>query len=203
MAAKVLNKPRKRSKNGQLAGPAWDIALLYPTQGHWDVCDYLDLGGNRLVEFSDGAIEVLPMPTTSHQLSVLFLCRMLGDFASVGNLGLVAPAGVRVQLWPEKFRAPDVVFMLAKNLKRAGEEFWDGADLVMEIVSGGPSDRRRDLKIKPVEYARAGIAEYWLIDPQRKTITVLSLKGKSTKCMASSRSELRPRRGCCPASPWT
>ncbi len=45
----------------------------------------------------------------------------------------------------------------------------------MEVVSGGAADRQWDKVIKREEYARAGISEYWLIDPDEAVITVLSL----------------------------
>ena len=54
-------------------GPAWEIATLFPDQGQWDEWDYLALDTNRLVEFADGYVEVLPMPTELHQDLVLFL----------------------------------------------------------------------------------------------------------------------------------
>ena len=53
--------------------PAWEIARLFPNQGGWSEQEYFDLSrGNRLVEFSDGFVEVLPMPTTTHQMIVFF-----------------------------------------------------------------------------------------------------------------------------------
>jgi Uma2 family endonuclease len=58
------------------------------------------------------------------------------------------------------------------------EDYWDGADLVMEVVSPDPKDRKRDLETKPREYARAGIPEYWIIDPEQGRIQVLTLEGK-------------------------
>ena len=59
------------------------------------------------------------------------------------------------------------------------EEYWEGADLVMEVVSPGDEDRRRDLKTKREEYAQAGIPEYWIIDPELERITVLTLEGQT------------------------
>ena len=56
------------------------------------------------------------------------------------------------------------------------EALTDGADLVMEIVSDGKRDRDRDLISKRAEYARAGIPEYWLIEPNERRITVLALQ---------------------------
>lgn len=171
-----------RHANSQLVGeipePAWDIAELFPLQGSWSEEEYLALDSNRIVEFSDGSIEVPPMPTTSHQLIVLHLYGLLNFFVSRRRLGTALVAALRVRLRPGKIREPDVVFMLKKHIQRMGEEFWEGADLVMEVVSGNKKDRRRDLVIKRKEYARAGIPEYWIVDPREERIIVLHLEGK-------------------------
>ena len=169
---------RHRSRKGDEFEPAWDIAYLFPSQGSWTEEEYLALDGNYLVEFDDGFIEVLPMPTTSHQLIIGYLYGLLISFLSRRKLGTVLFAALRVRLWPGKFREPDVIFMLKIHVQRIGEEFWEGADLVMEVVSGGKEDRRRDLVIKRHEYARAGIPEYWIVDPRQARITVLRLAGK-------------------------
>ncbi len=49
---------------------------------------------------------------------------------------------------------------------------------MMEVVIGDDDDRRRDLVIKRDEYARAGISEYWIVDPRDEQITVLHLARK-------------------------
>ena len=158
--------------------PTWEVARLFPAQGDWSEEDYLALNGNRLVELSDGILEVLPMPTTSHQLLVLYLYGLVLGFTTNADLGTVLVAPLRVRLWRGKFREPDLMFLLREHGDRIGEEFWNGADLVMEVVSGAGADRRRELTTKRREYARAGIAEYWIVDPQEEQITVLRLAGK-------------------------
>lgn len=155
--------------------PAWDVARLFPEQGHWSELEYLSLNGNRLVEFSHGWVEVLTMPTMAHQLMVLFLYEVLKSFVSPRQLGRVLVAPMRVRLWPGKIREPDVIFMLADHAARMGNEAWEGADLVMEVVSD--DDRRRDIETKRFEYARAGIPEYWIVDPMLQQITVLRMDG--------------------------
>ena len=107
--------------------------------------EYLALDGNFFAEYSDGIIEFLPMPTTSHQLIAYLLCTCHRAFAAggPGGFGLLAP--LRVRLWPGKFREPDVLYVLPEHLHLVGEQFWEGADLVMEVVS---EDRRRDLGVK-------------------------------------------------------
>jgi Uma2 family endonuclease len=167
--------PRTRSR------PAWDVATLYPDQGQWDENEYLALTENlnRLVELSQGVLEVLPMPKPSHQRIVRYLFGALMAFVSPRDLGEVLFAPLRIRLWKETYREPDVVFMLAAHADRKGEEYWEGADLVMEVVSGKTKDRTRDLIIKRLEYAKAGINEYWIVDPREKRIIVLKRRGKS------------------------
>jgi Uma2 family endonuclease len=155
--------------------PAWDVARLFPDQGHWSEEDYLALDTNHLVELSDGHVEILPMPTVPHQRILALLYNALLAFASANRLGEVLFAPVRIQLWPGKFREPDLVFMLAQNESRIHKEYWDRADLVTEVVSD--DDRGRDLDVKRREYAEAGIPEYWIVDPQLVRITVLALEG--------------------------
>lgn len=157
------------------AEPTWDVALLFPAQGSWSEEEYLGLTGNRLVEYSHGYLEVLPMPTTSHQRIVACLYGLLLQFVSAGRLGTVLFAPLRVRLWPGKYREPDILFMLAQNQAKMREEFWEGADLVVEVVSN--EDRRRDIETKRREYAQAAIREYWIVDPLEQQISVLRLEG--------------------------
>ncbi len=150
--------------------PAWDIARLFPPQGHWSEEDYFALPNNGLVEFSSGTIEVLPMPSELHQLMVAFLYRALAQFVREHQLGTVLFAPLRIQLWPGKYREPDVVFMFKHHAHRRSAQYWFGADLVMEVVS--PDDPHRDRVTKHREYAEAGIPEYWLVDPTSQTLTI-------------------------------
>lgn len=173
--AVVVSQAAARAKGRE---PTWEIAYLFPVQGDWSEEEYLALPTNRLVEFSQGVLEVLPMPTTSHQLLVAYLYGLLLSFAGSRDLGTVLFAPLRVRLWRGKFREPDLVYVRKENAGRIGEDYWDGADLVMEVVSDDDEDRRRDLETKRREYARAGIPEYWIIDPREERILVLRLAGK-------------------------
>ena len=60
---------------------AWEVATLYPEQGEWSEEGYLDLtdGTNRRIEFTDGRLEFLPMPTEVHQELLEFLSGNLGE----------------------------------------------------------------------------------------------------------------------------
>ncbi len=157
--------------------PAWDLALLYPMQGHWSHEDYLTLtdGTNRLIEYTNGQIEVLPVPTIEHQLILTYLFRMLDGFVVQRQLGVVLTAGTRVYIEPDRYREPDLVFNFTASHARSNRRYYDGADLVMEVVSDDPESRVRDIEDKRAEYALAGIREYWIVDPQEQQITVLQL----------------------------
>jgi Uma2 family endonuclease len=112
------------------------------------------------------------MPSQVHQAIILYILQVLRQFVLARGLGVVSFAGLRVKMSDDKFREPDVVFMRKQNDHRRNNDYWEGADLVMEVVS---SNREHDLVTKRREYAEAGIPEYWIIDPQLRTITVLTL----------------------------
>jgi Uma2 family endonuclease len=178
MKRKSKKKPTAgHDRSGRMNEPAWEIALLFPTQGNWSEDDYLGLHTKHFVELVDGHLEVLAMPTMTHQLALLYVCKVLRAFAHPKR-ALVVPGPLPVRLWPGTFREPDVVLMLNEHRNRVHEEYWEGADLAMEVVSADPESRRRDLKKKRAEYARAGIREYWIVDPKLKQITILALRGK-------------------------
>lgn len=155
--------------------PTWEIARLFPDQGSWCEEEYLNMDTNRLLEYSHGYLEVLPMPTDMHQAILAFLFELLQGFVKNKGLGTVRFAALPVRLWEGKFREPDLMFLLAKNMEKRNKKFWDGADLVMEVVSD--ENRRHDLETKRFEYAKAGIPEYWIVDPRKAQMTVLRLDG--------------------------
>ena len=148
---------------------------LLPLQGLWTEEQYLRLTDqtNRFIEFTEGSVEVLPMPTRKHQAISRFL--FLAFLAFVQRLGgTVFYAPLRVRVAPGRFREPDLVLLLDVNDPRNQNAFWLGADLVVEIVS--PDYVERDTVIKRADYAEAGISEYWIVNPQEETITVLKLE---------------------------
>jgi len=154
---------------------AWEVATLLPPQGHWSEEEYLWVANrtNKLVELSDRSIEVLPIPSPKHQKIVAFLYRLLFSLVEAQSLGTVLFAPLSVRLWPGKFREPDLIFIFAEHADWEEEGCWNGADLVVEVVS--PSNPDHDLETKRQEYALAGIPEYWIVNPENETITVLWL----------------------------
>ncbi|RRR70527.1 MAG: Uma2 family endonuclease [Candidatus Viridilinea halotolerans] len=159
----------------QLAGDTTDIDLA-SLQGLWSVEQYLKLSNqtSRLLEFTDGVIEVLPMPTKRHQaISLFMLLALLAYIRPRGGAVFYAP--LRLAIRPGVFREPDLMLLLDQHDPRAQDAFWLGADLVVEIVS--PDNPKRDTEEKPRDYAAAGIPEYWIVNPLDASITVLVLNG--------------------------
>ncbi len=180
MNAPTIALAPKRPQRSQRGEPPWEIAVLFPHQGEWTDVEYLALQRktNLLVELSDGCIEVLPMPSPFHQRIVKFLFRLLETFVFTLGSGevLFAPLPIRLRLG--KFRDPDVVYLAPGRIIDPHRQP-HGADLVVEVVSDDEEDRERDLETKRLEYAQAGITEYWIVDPREHKILVLTLEGAS------------------------
>ncbi len=168
--------PVHRSQPGD---PTWEIAALFPAQGAWSELEYLSLDTNRLIEFSDGTLEVLEMPTELHQLIAFFLCTRIRNPESGNPAGIALMAPFRIRLFAGKFREPDVMFILNENRERRQKQYWESADLVIEVVSD--DDPKRDLVLKRSEYAQAKISEYWIVDPRDRSIRVLTLDNDGSR----------------------
>ena len=150
---------------------------ILPRQGCWSDEAYLWLTdhGRRRLEFTDGRIEELPVPTFTHQAVLLFLYHLFHDHLRPRGVAMVS--GLRMRIREGKFREPDLLMLCERSDPRNQDRYWLGADLVAEVVS--PDDPDRDLVEKRADYAEAGIPEYWIVDPRDETITVLTLDGEA------------------------
>jgi Uma2 family endonuclease len=157
---------------------AWELATLFPEQGGWSENEYLDLTDEtkRRIEFTDGRVEFLPMPTEVHEALVQFLFIALYQFVNQTDCGKVYFSGIRLRIRPRKLRLPDVIFLHKDHFHARHNRVWDGADLVMEVVSPDPKDRQRDYEQKLADYAEGGVAEYWIVDPDERRVLVHRLE---------------------------
>jgi Uma2 family endonuclease len=171
-------KPDRPRRKGN-PEPTWEIARLFPSQGDWSEEEYFALESNHLIEYSDGFLEFLPMPTIFHQLILQFLYKQLDSFVAANNLGTVVLTGYKVRLRTRKYREPDILFIKAANRSRIKKQYCERVDLAIEVVS--EKNRAHDVDTKRLEYARAGIPEYWIVDAEKGTITVLVLKARERR----------------------
>lgn len=162
----VRTAPSEREK--ELAA-----SLVFDT--HWTEEAYLTISDlNRILELSEGRLVIHDMPKPKHQRIVRNLSRQLESWAEQHGAGERLFARMPVRLWPGKFREPDVVFYLAEHVDRIGEDYGEVPDLVVEVLS--PTTAQLDREEKSSEYAQAGIPEYWIIDPDGRTVEVFVLQ---------------------------
>jgi len=129
---------------------------------------------DTLAEWVDGEIIMTSPASDRHQDLARFLTSVLGIFVETQELGVIRPAPFQMKL--EQGREPDLLFVAREHLDRLGGACLDGpADLVVEIVS--PESAGRDRGEKFYEYARGGVPEYWLIDPQMESVEFYRLEG--------------------------
>jgi Uma2 family endonuclease len=131
-----------------------------------------------MAELVAGRLEILPMPTWSHQIIVDFLLTRIKDHLSdndIGGIALMAP--LPTVLFPGTIREPDILYVRSENVPDAIRGYPGKLDLAMEVVGEGVEARKRDYEDKRIDYAKAGVSEYWIVDPQDKVVTVLTLDG--------------------------
>ncbi len=134
--------------------------------------DYLNLPEDRRYELIDGDLLMTPSPSERHQRLLLELALLLTAFVKKHGLGMVYVAPFDVVLSDTNVVQPDLLFVSNERASRIGERAVAGApDLVVEVLSPGTADRDRTVKAKL--YARAGVRELWLLDPDAKTLEVL------------------------------
>jgi len=167
--------PQIPSANGE---PAWEAAYMLPAQGSWNEEDFLKFHTNRMAELVNGRLEILPMPTWLHQLILELLFDTVREHIRRANCGgkiLMAPLPTR--LFARTIREPDLLYVKAEHLPKDIRGYPDKIDLAIEIVSSGTEARQRDYVDKRADYAKAGVAEYWIVDPDDSLVTVLTLVG--------------------------
>ena len=120
-------------------------------------------------ELIDGELIMAPAPNLYHQEITGNIYIILRNWQRAGYSGKVFIAPLDVFLGEDCFE-PDVVFVSSERLEKiAQSDGLHGApDLVVEVLS--ESSYRRDLTRKRRKYAAAGVREYWIADPEEKTL---------------------------------
>jgi Uma2 family endonuclease len=151
-----------------------EITELFPCQGEWTEEDYFKLPEtNKIIELSEGRLIITPAPTDKHQEISANLFLLIGNYVLSNNFGKIRYAPLDVKLWKDKIRQPDIVFMSNEHKDRITEKWWGVPDLVVEILS--ETTGKEDRTEKYFEYARAGVLEYWIIDPFKQSIEIFAL----------------------------
>ena len=154
-----------------------------PGQGEWTYEDYMKLPDDgRRYEILNGVLLLMPSPKDSHQNAAGWIYHYLVIHVRLAGLGKVRMAPLDVKLGRKNVFQPDVLVVLNEHLERLTEEGVIGApDLTVEVLS--PSSALEDRVDKHREYALAGVAEYWLVSPERRTVEVFTLVGREYRSL--------------------
>jgi Uma2 family endonuclease len=149
------------------------MALTKPA-GEWRYEDLERLPDDgKRYEIVEGELYEMPSPTLYHALAIRNLLFLLGPvIEALGGWLLTAPLDVFFQgADPVQ---PDLVVLLPGGKAQPFAQGVQGPpDLLIEILS--PSNRGHDLLTKRALYARAGVREYWIVDPVQRTVELLAL----------------------------
>jgi Uma2 family endonuclease len=160
-----------------------------PAQGDWTYDDYAALpdDGQRY-EIVNGVLLMAPAPTPRHQSITLEIAAYLRTYIKLAGLGRVFPSPIDIESGRKNVFQPDVVVVLNEHLDRVKEKRIIGApDLVVEIASR--STALLDRLTKYEAYARAGIAEYWIVKPDSRSVEVIILEHGEYRSLGIFRGE--------------
>lgn len=131
-------------------------------------------------ELIEGELHVSPAPGIPHQLVLNNLLIDLGNYLRQNPIGILVP-GPGAELSEYNYVIPDIVF--ARNERLASivdrDQFIAAPDLMIEIVSPGSKNRKRDLKLKHTLYEKYGVQEYWAVECWSRSVIVFRLSGNT------------------------
>ena len=154
------------------------------TRTRYTYQDYLNLPDDaERRELIAGEYCIMPSPSEKHQFAVGVIFAALLTFAMERRLGMAFVSPFDVVLSPTDVFQPDAMFLSNERYHlRTGANIRGAPDLVVEVLS--PSTADRDRAAKRDRYAQAGVQEYWLADPDAKTIEVLTAHNNAFRTAA-------------------
>ena len=150
--------------------PTDDVAG--PPQGQWTYATYAAIPDDgRRYEVIGGTLYMAPAPGSTHQTASNWFSYYLTTHVQIPGLGRVFAAPFDVRLGDGNVVQPDVLVVLEINRERIVPEGMDGPpDLVVEIASPSTATYDRDRKLHA--YELGGVPEYWIADPNARTVEV-------------------------------
>lgn len=142
----------------------------------YTIDDIYSLPEGERAEVIDGQIFYMTLPTTNHQRLVSYLSTEINLFIRQNNGEcevFLAPFAVFLSENDRNYVEPDISVICDRN--KISDKGCHGApDWVIEIVS--PSTKQMDYYKKLFKYRTAGVREYWVVDPDRKLVTVYNFE---------------------------
>jgi Uma2 family endonuclease len=139
---------------------------------HYTYKDYLDTGEDFRAEIIDGKVYAMSPPSRYHQGILVNLLVKISRFLE-GKPCRVYPAPFGVRLFPKDDMSDDTYFepditVVCDRSKLDDRGCKGPPDMIIEIMS--PSNRQNDMLVKFRKYLQAGVREYWIVDPDEKTV---------------------------------
>lgn len=137
--------------------------------------DYAALPEGAKYQLVGGDLVVSPSPNRRHQGICMDLALRLGNWVRARRLGVLYAGPTDVILSDEDTVRPDLLFVSNERKPRLAPEGIRGApDLCVEVLS--PHNHDLDCRVKRRLYARHGVTEYWIVDPDARTVEVWRLQ---------------------------
>jgi len=130
-------------------------------------------------EIIDGELYVSKQPSWEHQLVCVRIVGALDAWSRETRAG-VANAAPGVIFADDDAVAPDLVWVSKERLPTllgAEGHLHAAPELVVEVLSPGAANERRDRELKLKLYSRRGVREYWIVDWQRRQVEVYRRAG--------------------------
>ncbi|HEX5870304.1 MAG TPA: Uma2 family endonuclease [Longimicrobium sp.] len=135
--------------------------------------EFLTVYDGVRAEWVDGEVVEMSPASDRHQDVLEMLATALRLFVERTGAGIIRSQQLGMRIG-NRLRVPDVLFLSTEHRHRRTPSHIDGpADLVIEVVSLESRLRDRDEKFH--EYERAGVPEYWIVDPLRETVDLFRL----------------------------
>ena len=146
---------------------------MVKTKSRFTYEDYKSLPDDKRYELLEGELVMVPSPRELHQRIARNLGFILWEL--LRGRGEVYLAPFDVVLAEDTVVQPDIIFIAEERADIITADNVRGApDLIIEILSENTAER--DRIAKRLIYAKYGVKEYWLVDPQLKNVEVLQLK---------------------------
>lgn len=151
-----------------------------PQESFYTIDDIYDLPDGERAELIDGQIFYMAPPSRRHQQLLLAISRIIADYIDINNGSCevnIAPFAVFLNEDDKNYVEPDISVICDSD--KLNDNGCVGApDWIIEIVS--PGSRRMDYFTKLFKYRTAGVREYWIVDPDKSTVTVWNFQASDT-----------------------
>lgn len=146
--------------------------------GDYTIEDYRALPDEQRVELIDGYFYDMAAPTTFHQLMAGEVHRQIANYIMDEGgacTPFISPIDVQLDNDEKTMIQPDVI-IVCKPEQIVRRNIMGAPDFVLEVIS--PGTKRRDYVMKLSKYEKAGVREYWIVDPYKKRVMVYAFQSE-------------------------